>query len=317
MAVWGKESFWMNLATLGAHGRIEEREKKYRARLSQLRELLHQVERMGPDVARKLDSLAATKIRALQTLEEVRKISKNLSLRRRTVTSDPAPGAPAAPDLSRIEKVLEQAREHRLFDSSVRGIGAGASTAASAWFLVGAAGVASTGASIGGLSGAAATSATLAWFGGGAVAAGGGGIALGSAVLGGLVALPAVVVYGFVSHGHASDKIRQIATEEAKLVQSVAEARTALLKMEAISHRAHEIEIVLRRKEKTFRAELELVHSLMNRTEARFQRFVRRLFRRPAFTPADVEAVSKLLRMVSSLAKVIDQKVLDENGNVL
>ena len=38
-------------------------------------------------------------------------------------------------------------------------------------------GTASTGAAIGGLSGAAATSATAAWFGGGAVAAGGWGVA--------------------------------------------------------------------------------------------------------------------------------------------
>lgn len=55
-------------------------------------------------------------------------------------------------------------------------------------------GTASTGAAIAGLSGAAATNATLAWLGGGAVAAGGGGIAMGSMVLGGIVALPALLV---------------------------------------------------------------------------------------------------------------------------
>lgn len=56
---------------------------------------------------------------------------------------------------------------------------AGATTAA-----VMALGTASTGTAIASLSGAAATNATLAALGGGAIAAGGGGMALGSAVLG-------------------------------------------------------------------------------------------------------------------------------------
>lgn len=42
---------------------------------------------------------------------------------------------------------------------------------------------ASTGTAIGGLSGAAATNAALAWLGGGTIAAGGGGVALGSAIV--------------------------------------------------------------------------------------------------------------------------------------
>ena len=45
-------------------------------------------------------------------------------------------------------------------------------------------GIASSGAAISTLSGAAATNAVLAWIGGGAIAAGGGGIALGSTILG-------------------------------------------------------------------------------------------------------------------------------------
>ena len=45
-------------------------------------------------------------------------------------------------------------------------------------------GMASTGAAISSLSGAAATNAVLAWIGGGALAAGGGGVALGSTILG-------------------------------------------------------------------------------------------------------------------------------------
>ena len=59
----------------------------------------------------------------------------------------------------------------------------GAATGTGAMAAVSAFGTASTGTAISTLSGAAASNATLAWFGGGAVAAGAGGIAIGTAVL--------------------------------------------------------------------------------------------------------------------------------------
>jgi hypothetical protein len=64
--------------------------------------------------------------------------------------------------------------------------------------LVGLFGHASTGIAISGLSGAAANSAALAWLGGGALAAGGGGMALGHIVLGGINIGASLLVGGFV-----------------------------------------------------------------------------------------------------------------------
>lgn len=60
-------------------------------------------------------------------------------------------------------------------------------------------GVASTGAAISGLSGAAARNATLAWLGGGSLAAGGGGMALGSTVLTGLNVGVGIFAVGFAA----------------------------------------------------------------------------------------------------------------------
>ena len=62
---------------------------------------------------------------------------------------------------------------------------AGSAFSTGAMGMVGAYGIASTGASIGSLSGAAASNATLAWFGGGSIASGGWGVGTGAAVLGG------------------------------------------------------------------------------------------------------------------------------------
>ena len=76
-------------------------------------------------------------------------------------------------------------------------------------------GTASTGTAIASLSGAAAENAILAWFGGGALAAGGGGMALGTVVLSGIVAGPGIFFVG-VSLSKAGEK----ALTQAKKVES-------------------------------------------------------------------------------------------------
>ncbi len=57
---------------------------------------------------------------------------------------------------------------------------------------------ASTGTAISSLGGVAATNATLAWLGGGSLAAGGYGMAGGAMVLGGIVAGPALAIFGHI-----------------------------------------------------------------------------------------------------------------------
>ena len=79
----------------------------------------------------------------------------------------------------------------------VAGTAGGALAAFGAYGAAQALACASTGTAIASLSGAAATNATLAFFGGGSLAAGGLGMAGGTAVLGGLVAGPALFGYGF------------------------------------------------------------------------------------------------------------------------
>jgi hypothetical protein len=90
---------------------------------------------------------------------------------------------------------------------------AGHSTAA----LVGLFGTASTGTAIGGLSGAAAHSATLAWLGGGSLAAGGGGMALGSLVLGGIALGPALLVGGFMLGSKGEKALTKAVEYQAKV----------------------------------------------------------------------------------------------------
>lgn len=102
-------------------------------------------------------------------------------------------------------------------------------TAAAAYKAAAAVGVASTGTAISTLSGAAATNAILAWLGGGALAVGGGGMALGTTVLGGLVTGPALFTAGLFVQG----KLAQIKTNFDRHEKDVAVAEKGMQKRSA------------------------------------------------------------------------------------
>lgn len=97
---------------------------------------------------------------------------------------------------------------------------------------------ASTGTAIASLSGVAASNATLAWFGGGSLAAGGGGMALGTLVLGGIVAGPALLIGGFVLSAEAKKKLAEAKCNLAKSREaeaSMGRVTTALNGIQSIS----------------------------------------------------------------------------------
>ena len=123
--------------------------------------------------------------------------------------------------------------------------GAAAGTAGGALVAFGAYGaaqtlaVASTGTAISALSGAAATNATLAFFGGGSLATGGLGMAGGAAVLGGLVAGPALMVLGFVAGAAAKKGLEKAQTNQAEAMQIAAELDAGSLQCETIRRRTY------------------------------------------------------------------------------
>jgi len=93
----------------------------------------------------------------------------------------------------------------------------GVATGYSAVGIVGLFGTASTGTAIAGLSGAAAWNATLAWLGGGAIAAGGGGMAVGAVVLGGIAIGPALAIGGFMLAGKGEEALTKAREYEANV----------------------------------------------------------------------------------------------------
>lgn len=132
-----------------------------------------------------------------------------------------------------------------LLQGGVGSLAAGTATAAGAYGAVGALATASTGTAISALSGAAATNATLAWLGGGAIAAGGGGMVLGTAVLGGLVAAPALIVMGFFMGSKADKALSEAKSQRDEARKYKQDVENLCTVMEAVSDRAEQIDNLL------------------------------------------------------------------------
>ena len=126
-----------------------------------------------------------------------------------------------------------------LAGGAVAGTAGGALAAFGAFGAAQALAVASTGTAISTLSGVAATNATLAFFGGGSLAAGGLGMAGGAAVLGGLVAGPALMVMGLVAGGVARKNLDKAYTNRAEAIQIATQLNAAGLQCEAIRRRTY------------------------------------------------------------------------------
>ncbi|MBF2758928.1 MAG: hypothetical protein ISN28_01460 [Ectothiorhodospiraceae bacterium AqS1] len=112
--------------------------------------------------------------------------------------------------------------------------------------LVGLFASAGTGTSIGTLSGAAAQSATLAWLGGGTLASGGGGVAMGTFVLGGVVLAPAMLVGGLVLASQGQKALSQARDDERKVNIACEELKTLREFLKRARKRVDELEKVLR-----------------------------------------------------------------------
>lgn len=200
--------------------KIQKAEKRYKRHRERYEDAERAYRRRRAKLEVRLTELGKTRLRAMTTLRVVVEF-----LQRARLTSQPAleQFAVTNKELTRWRGAGVAASE--VLNTIRNGVGAGVGTATLVYQAAGMLGTASTGTAIGTLSGAAAESAALAWLGGGALAAGGGGIALGTAVLGGLVAGPAFLVSGFFVAAQAERVKTEVARQIAAM--EVAEAQMA------------------------------------------------------------------------------------------
>ena len=191
-----------------------------------------------------------------------------------------------------------------LAGGAVVGTAGGAIAAFGAYGAAQALACASTGTAIASLSGAAATNATLAFFGGGSLAAGGMGMAGGTAVLGGLVAGPALMVMGFVA-GHAAKKnLEKAYTNKAEALQIASQLSEASLQCSAIRRRTYMFYNLLARLDSYFLPDIYRLEDIFS-AEGDDYRLYREESRR---------TVASCVSMAVSIKAILDTPILTDDG---
>lgn len=188
-----------------------------------------------------------------------------------------------------------------------KGIASGALTAMGAYGSVGMLATASTGTAIGGLSGVAATNATLAWLGGGSLAAGGGGMALGTAVLGGMVAGPLIAITGFVMDSKAEKNLTEAYEYESEIDVGIKKIDYSIEEYNSIYKYIDEISIIIHK----FRDEFNSVHRKLNNVSLVTK--IKRFF--GVSKVCEEKEFEQLMVIGKNLKIVLDIPLMDKDGN--
>ncbi|MBQ6297257.1 MAG: hypothetical protein IJK81_06150 [Selenomonadaceae bacterium] len=207
-------------------------------------------------------------------------------------------------DFRELQKASFNAVE--LAKGGVGSIAAGALTAAGAYGTVGALATASTGTAISALSGAAATNATLAWLGGGAIAAGGGGMAMGTMVLGGLVAAPALIITGLFMSSKADKALSEAKSQLDEAKKYAQDVKNLCTVMEAISARANQIDNLLNDLNGKFRPVINQLATLISNRGTDFN----------YYSTYERDFVHSAVSLAKTIKIVINTSLLREDGSL-
>jgi hypothetical protein len=191
-----------------------------------------------------------------------------------------------------------------LAGGAVVGTAGGALAAFGAYGAAQALAFASTGTAISALSGAAATNATLAFFGGGSLAAGGLGMAGGTAVLGGLVAGPALMVMGLVAGNAAKKNLEKAYTNRAEAIQIASQLDVAALQCETIRRRTYMFYNLLARLDTYF---LPLVYRMEDIVGAEGEDY-------RSYSSESKRAIASCASVAVSVKSVLDTPLLTDDG---
>ncbi len=191
--------------------------------------------------------------------------------------------------------------------------------------LVGLCGTASTGAAISGLSGAAATNATLAWLGGGSLAAGGGGMALGTVVLGGIAIGPALMVGGFILAGEGEEALAKAREYENQVNTEVAKIKEARNFLQQVKQHITEFKSLVEELNTRALQNLNELESCLTNWERSLNPLVKTMptffgWLQPESQPfendKDLKKFQQVTLVVKALARITQTPILDSQGKL-
>lgn len=301
-----------NIVTFGASGRIENKLEDFEDMKLEYESLYRGMEVKREETNTALEELIGVKVSAVKALNKINSISKKLKSRDREVIYRKFGNDFEIVDFERVDDTLTNAK---IALNTTKGVSTGVGTALGTWALVSTYGAASTGTAISALSGAAATNATLAWLGGGSLAIGGGGMAAGTAVIGGIVALPALALTGIFSHMSANKQIKEIEIQMNKILKAVDDVKANKLRLELTEERAVELTQAIERTTIIFKEELKKTHKdiypipVISRS---IKWTKKNIFRKSYFSKQDIENISYIGGMASDFAAMIDSKIFED-----
>jgi hypothetical protein len=182
-----------------------------------------------------------------------------------------------------------------------KAVGAASAAGQGTLGLIGLFGTASTGTAISGLSGVAAWNATLAWLGGGSLAVGGGGMALGTVILGGITVGPALMIGGFVLGGEGEKALT-------KAIEYASEVNTKIAKLKTSKDFLGQVQ-----------SRIKELQYLINSLNAITVKSLTELESQATFNPdldQDAAKFQEVLHLIQALSEIMKTPVLDENGKL-
>ena len=208
-------------------------------------------------------------------------------------------------EIAQLEKNVSDSLE--ISSGLGKGVASGTLIAAGAYGGVGMLATASTGTAISSLSGVAATNATLAYLGGGSLAAGGGGMALGTAVLGGMVAGPLVAVAGFVMDSKAEKNLTEAYEYESEIDIRIEKIDSSIEEYRFIYQYIDELMLVINKLKNSFNE----VNNSLNSVSLGMK--VKRFFGLDKV--CNKKEFGQLLAIGKNLKIVLDISLMDKEGN--
>lgn len=165
---------------------------------------------------------------------------------------------------------------------------------------------ASTGTAISTLSGAAQMNAVLAWLGGGSLASGGGGIALGTAVLSGITygvtGGVALVTAGLIASKYFEKKLTEAKEYEAEVDKACAQMDLAVAFMDKIEQRADELSDVTSRLAQRCNEALNMFEPFVSDFEPKH--------------PVHIRAFQRAALFIKAMSELAKTPLLDNEGNL-
>ena len=201
-------------------------------------------------------------------------------------------------EIKQLENMVSNSLE--ITSGLIKGVTSGTLVAFCAYGSVGMLASASTGTAISTLSGAAATNATLAWLGGGSLAVGGGGVALGTAVLGGIVAGPLVAITGLVMDSNAEENLTEANKYRKESNIGIEKMKLSIEGFKVVEARVVELRNIISELGRRF----DNIYSFMLDTK---------LFEKAEL--CESKELEQLMEIGKSLKMALEISLLDQNGN--